>query len=117
MKESHGEGVATRTGPESCAVVRKDWGEALTGVRAGQVLSRVINTPLRKWRALRGADVLESDGRPYSTRRHREARRDPARSETLCMYGTNQHENREIPRPSAARGAADRIGKSKDTRR
>ena len=117
MKESYGEGVATRTGPESCAAVREGRGEALTGVRAGQVLSRVIHAPLREWWVLRGADVLENDGRPHSTRRHREARRDPARSETLCMHGTNQHENREIPRPSATRGAADRIGKSKDTRR
>ena len=30
MKESYGKGVATHTGPESCAVVRKDEGEALT---------------------------------------------------------------------------------------
>jgi hypothetical protein len=117
MKESYGEGVATRTGPESCAAVREDGGEALTGVRAGQVLSRVIDAPLRKGWVLRGADVLEADGRPHSTRRHREARRDHARSETLCMHGTNLHGNREIPRPSAAGGAADRIGKSKDTRR
>jgi len=117
MKESHGEGVATRTGPESCAVVRKDWGEALTGVRAGQVSSRVIHAPLRKWWVLRGADVLEVGGRPHSVRRQREAHWDPARSETLCMHGTNLHGNREIPRLSVVRGPADRIGKSKDTRR
>jgi len=117
MKESYGEGVATRTGPESCAAAREGRGEALTGVRAGRVLSRVIHAPLRKRWVLRGADVLEEDGRPRSVRRHREARWDPARSETPRMYGTNQHENREIPRPSVARGAADRIGKSKDTRR
>ncbi len=40
MKESYGEGVAGHIGPESCARVRKGSGEALTGVRAGQVLSR-----------------------------------------------------------------------------
>jgi hypothetical protein len=40
MKESYGEGVATHTGPESCVVVRKDGGEALTGECAGRVLSR-----------------------------------------------------------------------------
>jgi len=117
MKESHGEGVATRTGPESCAAAREDRGEALTGVRTGQVLSRVIHAPLRKWWVLRGADALEVSGRPHSARRQREARRDPARSETLRMHGTNLHGNREIPRSSVARGAADRIGKSKDTRR
>ena len=43
MKESYGEGIANHTGPESCAVVRKGGGEALTGVRAGQVLSCEIN--------------------------------------------------------------------------
>jgi len=117
MKESYGEGVATRTGPESCAAAREGRDEALTGIRAGQVFSRVIHVPLRKRWVLRGADVLEVDGRPHSVRRQREARWDPARSETLRMHGTNLHENREIPRPSASRGAADRIGKSKDARR
>jgi RNA-directed DNA polymerase len=33
MKESYGKGVATHTGPESCTVVRKGEGEALTGAR------------------------------------------------------------------------------------
>jgi len=36
MKESHGEGVATHTGPESCIGVRKGKGEALTGEQAGR---------------------------------------------------------------------------------
>jgi hypothetical protein len=40
MRESHGEGIASHTGPESCVTVREDAGEALTGVRAGRVLSR-----------------------------------------------------------------------------
>jgi len=35
MEESYGEGLATHTGPESCAVNREVGGEALTGVRAG----------------------------------------------------------------------------------
>ncbi len=42
MKEPYVEGVATHDGPESCVVVRKGGGEALTGVRAGEVLSREI---------------------------------------------------------------------------
>jgi hypothetical protein len=33
------------------------------------------------------------------------------------MHGTNLPGNREIPRLSVVRGIADRIGKSKDTRR
>jgi len=36
------EGVAIHDGPESCAGVREGGGEALTGVRAGQPLSREI---------------------------------------------------------------------------
>ena len=40
MKVSYGEGVATHTGPESCANVREGRGEALTGERVGQALSR-----------------------------------------------------------------------------
>src|SRR5919106_563948 len=35
MKEYDIEGIATHGGPESCAGVREDGGEALTGVRAG----------------------------------------------------------------------------------
>jgi hypothetical protein len=40
MKESHDEGVASHIDPESCARAREGSGEALTGVRAGRVLSR-----------------------------------------------------------------------------
>ena len=43
MKEPHIEGLATHDDPESCAVVRKDGGEALTGAHTGWVLSRGIN--------------------------------------------------------------------------
>lgn len=42
MKESYGEGLAIHTGPESCGDISNDIAEALTGVRAGQVLSREI---------------------------------------------------------------------------
>jgi len=44
MKVSYGEGLAIRTGSESCIGVHKGAGEALTGVRIGQVLSREIET-------------------------------------------------------------------------
>jgi hypothetical protein len=43
MKEPYGEGPASHTGPESCVCGRKDTGEALTGVHAGQPLSCEIN--------------------------------------------------------------------------
>ena len=117
MKESYREGVATRSGPESCAGGSNPVGEALTGVRAGWVLSREIHAPVREHRVLRGADAVEDGGRPHPTRRQREARQDPARSETPRMLGNNSHGNREVPRSSTAGGAVDRIGKSKDESR
>jgi hypothetical protein len=54
MKEPYGEGVASRTGPESCVAARKGGGEALTGVRMGRVLSRESHDQL--W----GADAVEA---------------------------------------------------------
>ena len=38
MGELYVEGLATRDGPESCAVVCEGRGEALTGVRAGRAI-------------------------------------------------------------------------------
>ena len=43
MRTLYIEGVATHDGPESCVGVCEGVGEALTGVRAGQLLSREIN--------------------------------------------------------------------------
>ena len=43
MEVSHSEGRAYRTGPESCVSAREGRGEALTGERAGQVLSYVTH--------------------------------------------------------------------------
>jgi len=42
VQVSYSEGVASHTGPESCVGVREDAGEALTGERIGQPLSREI---------------------------------------------------------------------------
>jgi hypothetical protein len=42
MKEPYGEGVASHTGPELCGSSSNAGAEALTGVHAGQVLSREI---------------------------------------------------------------------------
>jgi hypothetical protein len=116
MKESYGEGVATHTGPESCAVAREGDGEALTGGRAGQVLSREIHDPRREPWPLRSADAVEEGGRPHLPGRQRKTRWDSARSETLRTHRHTSHGNREIRRSSATR-VADRIGKSKDARR
>ena len=112
MEVSYGEGLASHTGPESCAVDREVGGEALTGEGAGRVLSREISGY-----QLRGADVLDTGGRPHRSRRNRETQSDPARSETPSTHGSASHGNREIPRLPAARGTAGRIGKSKDARR
>src|SRR3954447_16082246 len=40
VQVSHSEGLANHTGPESCGGIREDAGEALTGERTGQPLSR-----------------------------------------------------------------------------
>jgi RNA-directed DNA polymerase len=117
MKESYKERLATHFGPESCAVARKSNGEALTGVRAGRVLSCEIHAPARKRWVLRSADVLEQGGRPYRARRYRETRLGSAQSQTPRMYGNISHGNREIPALSGKRANPDRIGKSKDERR
>ena len=110
MKESYIKGLAAHSGPESCVVAREGRGEALTGVRAGRVLSRESNF-------LRGADAVGESGRPHPGHRHREMPGNPARSETPSMYGNTSRENREIPCSPAAKGVAGRVGKSKDTRR
>jgi len=110
MKESYGEGVASHTGPESCASARKGGGEALTGERAGRVFSRERTL-------LRDADAVEEGGRPHPGCRHRKTPRSPARSETPRMSENTSRENRESPWLPVADGAAGRIGKSQDTRR
>ena len=73
MKESYGEGIASRTGPESCVADREVSGEALTGARAGRVLSREKGLD-------RDADALPECGRLHRIRRNREADSSPARS-------------------------------------
>jgi hypothetical protein len=106
MKESYGEGLATRADPESCAAVR----EALTGERAGRVFSRESDF-------LRDADAVGEGGRPHPGRRHRQTPRSPARSETPSMYGYTSRENRESLGSPVGDGSTGRVGKSKDTRR
>ena len=110
MKESYAEGLATHSGPESCGASRKRSLEALTGVRAGRVFSRERNL-------LRDADVVRRNGRLHRAHRYREMRPSTARSKTPCTYGNISHENREVLCSSAADGAPERVGKSKDVRR
>ena len=108
MRVPYGEGVATHTGPESCAGAGNLAREALTGESAGWVLSREIQSP--REREVRGADAVKASGRPHWARRECEVRLDPARSKTPCMRRSASHGSREIPASSAAIWVADRIG-------
>jgi hypothetical protein len=93
MKVSHVEGLAKHNGPESCLDLPQGGGEALTGGRAGQPLSR--ERPL-----LRGADAVRRCGRPHPARRYRETPRDSARSETrACTKATCTEPGRSLGRP------------------
>jgi hypothetical protein len=112
MRESCSEGVAIHADPESCGGDRKGAVEALTGARAGRVLSREIHV------SHRGADAVEVGGRQHREHREREVRPDPARSETPSTYGSLLHGNREIPALTrAAPAGLARIGNPKGARR
>jgi len=110
MKESYGEGLATHAGPESCGAACEGGVEALTGARAGWVLSRETTF-------LRDADAVEVSGRLYRLHRYREMQQGPARSKTPSTYGNTSHENREVPCSPVEDGTAGRVGKFKDVRR
>ena len=116
MKVLYIEGLANHIGPESCIGVRKDDGEALTGERAGWVLSCEIYAPPRGG-LLRGADALEIGGRQHLGRRNGKTLWDPARSKTPRMYGCTLLGNREIPSASVIVRSAERVGQSKDRSR
>ena len=120
MKVSYVEGLASYGGPESCVHIREGVGEALTGGRAGRVLSCVIHAPCRKVREVRGAEVVELHRRPHHACRLGEAGMDPAQSQTPRMRASTSFGNREIPRPSVARReafAAERIEKPSGVQR
>jgi hypothetical protein len=79
MKEPYIEGVAIHGGPESCAGVREDDGEALTGVSLGWVLGREMRhtgmpTPLTEAEghprphASASTDVIPRGRRPHARR-------------------------------------------------
>ena len=69
MQVPYDEGVAIHIGPESCAVAREGLGEALTGVRVGQPLSREsflfwVPTQCILWKATRTGAPSRASGRP-----------------------------------------------------
>ena len=109
MQVSHDEGVAIHIGPESCAVAREGFGEALTGERIGQPLSRErflfwVPTPCRSWKAIRLGASSQAPGRPGVVR-------DPG------MCRRSLHGNREISRSTARQQPSVRIGKARSRSR
>lgn len=111
MREPYEEGVANHFDPESCAVTHKGGGEALTGARAGWILSRE-STEIDQ-----GADVVPGNGRQHRLRRYRETQSAPAWSETPCMYGNSSRGSREIPRLASEGSAEVRAVNPKGARR
>ena len=89
MRVPYDEGVASHVGPESCGGGRKIALEALTGERAGRVLS-LENVTL--W----GADAVLSGGRQQRSHRHREARSHPTWSQTPRTHRSISRGSREI---------------------
>ncbi len=100
MKESYVKELGAHSGPESCVVARKGRGEALTGVRAGRVLSRERNF-------LRGADAVRRSGRQHSAHRYREMRRGPrGQRPRACTETPRARTGRSRVRPTQVTGQA-----------
>jgi hypothetical protein len=93
MKEPYRKGIANRPGPESCVVSRKAGCEALTGEKAGWVLSREMEP-------FQGADAVKQCGRQQDGSQYREA-------PSPCAVGDPRHAwklyAREPGGPSGAR--------------
>ena len=105
MQVSYDEGVAIHIGPESCAGARESVGEALTGERIGQPLSREsflfwAPTPCIWRKATHPGAILRAPGRPGVVR-------DPG----MCRRSLRG--NREISRPTVRQQPPVRIGKAR----
>lgn len=90
MQEPDGEDLASHTGPESCEGGSNVALEALTGVRAGWVLSLVMSS-------VQGADAFRFDGRPHGSSRYRKGWTSPAGSKTPCTHGRTSQGGRVRP--------------------
>ena len=94
MRELYIEGVATHDGPESCVVVGKGGGEALTGVRAGWAIEPRNHLD-------RGADAVSRSGRPHRQQRYRELLGTPRGLRTwACTESPSARTGRSCRRPS-----------------
>src|SRR5215471_20704538 len=103
------EGLAIHIGPESCAVAREGLGEALTGGRIGQPLSREsflswVPTQCILWKAIRSGASTRAPGRPGVVR-------DPG----MCRRSLRG--NREVLRSAAWQQPPVRIGKARSRSR
>ena len=103
------EGVAIRIGPEPCAVIREDGGEASVGVRVGQPLSRErknsrVPTLYQRWKAIR----LDALARAF---------RRPGVVIEPGMRARSSYGNREISCLADRRHWAVRIGKVRNRSR
>ena len=109
MQVPYSEGLANRTGPESCVGVREDAGEALTGERIGQPSSREnLIVP--------GADVFRiTEGNMESA-----ISRAPAQPGVVVdpgMCGSSLHGNREASGLAGGWTPPVRIGKTRSRSR
>ena len=109
MQVSYDEGVAIHIGPESCAVAREGFGEALTGGRIGQPSSRErvlfwVPTPCKWRKATHPGASSRAPGRPGVVR-------DPG------MCRRSLHGNREISRSTARQQPSVRVGKARSRSR
>ena len=92
------EGVAAHIGPEPCAGIREDVGEASVGERAGQPLSR-------DRKVISGCRHCPCSGRQYVQERQREHLANPAWSENLaCTHAPCTGTGRSPDRPKALLG-------------
>jgi hypothetical protein len=103
------EGLAIRIDPESCAVAREGLGEALTGERIGQPLSREsflfwVPTPCKLWKATCPGALTRAFGRPGVVR-------DPG----MCRRSLRG--NREVSRPTVWQEPPVRVGKARSRSR
>lgn len=89
MRVSDSEGVANHAGPESWRAGRETRLQALTGERAGRVLSNESS-----WFGVLTAFPCSEGNTGLAA--HCEARPDPAESKTPCTHGNTLHGTREI---------------------
>ena len=95
MQVHYDEGIANHIGPEPCAGIREDAGEASAGERAGQPLSR-------DRKLIFGCRHCLCSGRQYVQERQREHLANPAWSENLAR--THAPYGKSPGRPKAPLG-------------